>query len=95
MRYVGANLAIAIQMVKMMNVKIKRLRKNAIIPTYAKLGDAGMDLVAVEVEQAEEWVTYKTGLAMEIPKGHVGFLFPRSSVYKKNQRLANSVGLSP
>ena len=76
-----------------MNVNIKRLNEKAVIPAYAKSGDAGMDLVAVETEEKGEWVTYKTGLAMQIPVGHVGLLFPRSSVYKKNQRLANSVGV--
>ncbi len=76
-----------------MNVNIKRLNEKAVIPAYAKSGDAGMDLVAVETEEKGEWVTYKTGLAMQIPVGYVGLLFPRSSVYKKNQRLANSVGV--
>jgi dUTP pyrophosphatase len=76
-----------------MNVNIKRLNEKAVIPAYAKSGDAGMDLVAVETEEKGEWITYKTGLAMQIPVGHVGLLFPRSSVYKKNQRLANSVGV--
>lgn len=76
-----------------MNINVKKLHKDAVIPAYAKFGDAGMDLVAVETEEKGEWVTYKTGLALEIPDGFVGLLFPRSSVYKKNQRLANSVGV--
>ena len=76
-----------------MNIKIKKMHEHAVIPQYAKDGDAGMDLVAVEVEEKGNWVTYRTGLALEIPDGFVGLLFPRSSVYKKNQRLANSVGV--
>ena len=76
-----------------MKVKIKKTREKAIIPKYAKLGDAGLDLVAVDRKVEGMWVTYYTGLAMEIPKGYVGLLFPRSSVYKTEQRLANSVGV--
>jgi len=78
-----------------MNVKIKKLHEDAVIPTYAKPGDAGMDLVAV----TEEWnkdnsmVTYDTGLSMEIPEGYVGLLFPRSSISKTILNLSNSVGV--
>ena len=76
-------------------LKIKKLHPNAVIPCYAKAGDAGMDLVAV----SEEWnknntmVTYDTGLSVEIPEGYVGLLFPRSSVSKTTLNLANSVGV--
>jgi len=76
-----------------MNINIKKIHEHAVIPQYAKGGDAGMDLVAVEVEEKGNWVTYRTGLALEIPDGFVGLLFPRSSIYRKNQRLANSVGV--
>lgn len=78
-----------------MKVKIKKLHPDAVIPKYAKLGDAGMDLVAI----SEEWneyntmVTYDTGLSMEIPEGYVGLLFPRSSISKTDLVLANSVGV--
>jgi len=76
-------------------LKIKKLHPDAVIPCYAKTGDAGMDLVAV----SEEWnknntmVTYDTGLSVEIPEGYVGLLFPRSSVSKTTLNLANSVGV--
>ena len=76
-----------------MKVKIKKLHPKAIIPEYAKEGDAGMDLVATEYEMQGIYITYKTGLAVEIPYGYVGLIFPRSSVYKKEQSLANSVGV--
>jgi len=78
-----------------MKVKIKKLHKDAIIPKYSKPGDAGMDLAAV----SETWnenntmVTYDTGLAVEIPEGFVGLLFPRSSVSKTSLILSNSVGV--
>ena len=77
-----------------MKVKIKRLHEDAVIPKYAKAGDAGMDLTAVSaVNDDGIHITYHTGLAMEIPEGHVGLLFPRSSVYKTNMTLSNCVGV--
>jgi len=78
-----------------MKIKIKKLHPDAIIPTYAKPSDAGMDLTAI----TETWndtntmVTYDTGLSMEIPEGFVGLLFPRSSISKTILSLANSVGV--
>ena len=79
----------------MMKVKIKKLHPDAVIPKYAKLGDAGMDLVAISEEWNEYYtmVTYDTGLSIEIPEGYVGLLFPRSSVSKTDLILANSVGV--
>ncbi len=76
-----------------MRVKIKKLHENAVIPQYAKKGDAGMDMTAVEAFESGNYITYRTGLSIEIPHGYVGMLFPRSSVYKKEQILANSVGV--
>ena len=74
-------------------VKVQKLHENAVIPSYSKLGDAGMDLTAVDVQETEDYVSYRTGLAMEIPKGYVGLLFPRSSNCKKDLLLTNSVGV--
>ena len=76
-----------------MNIKIKKLHPNAIIPEYAKIGDAGLDLTAVDFDSNGLHITYKTGLAIAIPEGFVGLLFPRSSVYKTGQYLTNSVGV--
>ena len=77
-----------------MQVKIKKLRDDAVIPKYAKPGDAGMDITATEKFYDEYGnVTYKTGIAMEIPEGYVGLLFPRSSNSKMDLLLANSVGV--
>ena len=78
-----------------MKVKIKKLHPDAVIPTYAKAGDAGMDLTAISESWNEDnsMVTYDTGLAIEIPKGHVGLLFPRSSIYKTSLDLTNAVGV--
>ena len=77
-----------------MEVKIKKLKPNAVIPSYAKIGDAGMDLVATEViKDTPEQITYGTGIALEIPEGFVGLVFPRSSVRKTGLQLSNSVGV--
>lgn len=77
-----------------MQVKIKKLHENAVIPTYAKNGDAGMDLTATSKSYDDHGnVVYGTGLAFEIPDGYVGFLFPRSSNTKKDLILGNSVGV--
>ncbi len=79
---------------KTLKVKIKKLNENAVIPTYSKDGDAGMDLVSTSKSFDEDSnVVYGTGLAFEIPKGFVGLLFPRSSNAKKDLLLSNSVGV--
>ena len=78
-----------------MKVNVKKLDSNAVIPTYAKHGDAGMDLTAVSKNYDEHGnVCYGTGLAFEIPNGFAGFLFPRSSNTKKDLILGNSVGVT-
>jgi dUTP pyrophosphatase len=77
-----------------MKVKIKKLVENAVIPQYAKEGDAGLDLVATSVTQDDYGnIVYGTGIAVEIPKGYVGLVFPRSSNAKTNLYLTNSVGV--
>jgi len=77
-----------------LEVKVKKYDVNAVVPTYAKEGDAGMDLTAVSKTVDEDGNTvYGTGLGFEIPYGYAGFLFPRSSNTKKNLLLGNSVGV--
>ena len=77
-----------------MQVKIKRLTPNAVIPTYSKEGDAGMDLVATKILSDTTFdITYGIDLAMEIPNGFVGLVFPRSSIRKYDLILSNSVGV--
>ena len=75
-------------------VKIKKLTENAVIPSYSKVGDAGMDLTITSIisETATD-VTYGFGIALEIPRGYVGLVFPRSSVRKYDLSLTNSVGV--
>ena len=78
----------------MEKVKIKRLHKDSIIPSYSRKGDAGLDLVATSKFYDDfDNVCYGTGLAIEIPEGHVGLLFPRSSISKTDLTLRNSVGI--
>ena len=77
-----------------MEVKIKKLHPDAVIPKYAKVGDAGLDLTAVSIKIDEYCnICYGTGLAFEIPEGYVGLVFPRSSNHKKGVILTNCVGV--
>jgi dUTP pyrophosphatase len=77
-----------------MQVKFKKLSHLALIPKYAKEGDAGLDLTATSIPTNTTFqVTYGTGLAVEIPQGYVGLLFPRSSVRNYELNLSNSVGV--
>ena len=77
-----------------MKVKIKLLHENAIKPTYAKESDAGLDLVATSIlNQTPTQITYGLGVAMEIPEGMVGLVFPRSSIRNYDLSLTNSVGV--
>lgn len=77
-----------------LSVKIKKLHENAVIPTYSKVGDAGMDLTITSViSETVTDVTYGFGIALEIPRGYVGLVFPRSSVRKYDLSLTNSVGV--
>ena len=75
-------------------MKVKRLVPAAVLPKKAHATDAGFDLVAVSRTVDEDGaVVYGTGLAVEIPEGHVGMLFPRSSVAKYDIILSNCVGI--
>jgi dUTP pyrophosphatase len=77
-----------------MKVKIKKLHPNAVKPKYAKENDAGMDLVATEIiSETPSQITYGMGLAIEIPDGMVGLIFPRSSIRNTGLTLSNSVGV--
>ena len=76
-----------------MKVKIKKLSENAVIPQYAKPGDAGMDVVATSINVTDKYIEYGTGLAFEVPEGYVMLIFPRSSVSKYDLSLANAVGV--
>jgi dUTP pyrophosphatase len=77
-----------------MQVRVKRLHDSAVVPAYSKPGDAGMDLTAISMEKDSHGnVVYGTGLAIEIPQGYVGLIFPRSSNSKTDLYLTNHVGV--
>jgi dUTP pyrophosphatase len=77
-----------------LKVKIKKLHKDAVIPSYAHSTDCGLDLTAVS-KTFDEYgnVVYGFGLAFEIPEGYAGFIFPRSSNHKSGLLLTNCVGI--
>lgn len=78
-----------------MTIKVKRLHPDAVLPTRGSEYAAGYDLTAVSIEHNPETSTYDAsfGIAMEIPEGHAGFIFPRSSVKKTGFSLTNCVGV--
>ena len=78
----------------MLQVNYIKLEESAITPSYSREGDAGLDFTATSKTYDNAGnVVYGTGIAIEIPKGYLGFLMPRGSVSNKLQMLANSVGL--
>lgn len=86
------------QRIKTMNqqkLRIKKLDKRAVVPKYAKPGDAGMDLTAIDGDWdvGRMQARYRFGLAFEIPEGYVGLIFPRSSIVRRTCSLANAVGV--
>lgn len=66
-------------------VKIRKLHPDAVIPTYAKKGDAGADLYAnVDTYiMPGEWSLIGTGIAIAMPPGWVGLIHPRSGMAAK------------
>lgn len=76
-----------------MKVNITSLNYPYTIPSYSKEGDAGLDLTATSKEENSLYIEYGTNLAIEIPEGYVGLLYPRSSISKYHLVLANSVGV--
>ena len=80
----------------MIDVAIRRLRADAVLPQQAYAGDAGMDLVSCErvVLAPGERATVPTGLAVEIPDGYAGFVQPRSGLAARHGiGVVNSPGL--
>ena len=76
-----------------LRVKIKRLSEHAVIPQYAREGDAGFDLVASEdvIIEPGETALVPTGLAFELPPGYELQLRPRSGISLKTKlRVANA-----
>ncbi len=80
---------------EVLKVRFKKLVENAVMPTYKTVGAAGMDITTIRTEVIDYGNQLKayTGIAVEIPKGYVGLLFPRSSISQTGLILANSVGV--
>lgn len=82
-----------------MRINIKKLNEEATIPTRGSEYAAGYDLYACIPEASVsfaggETMKINTGIAMEIPTGYVGLVFPRSGLAtKRGLRLANCVGV--
>lgn len=76
-----------------MKIGFKKLNASAVIPSYSKVGDGAMDLTATSYEYKDGRHVYGTGLAVQIPLGYVGLVFPRSSICKYDLRLTNAVGV--
>ena len=77
-----------------MILKVKKLCEKAVVPSYARHGDACMDLHATSIDKSNDlFFQYGTDISIEIPFGYVGLVFPRSSISKTNHFLRNSVGV--
>jgi dUTP pyrophosphatase len=70
----------------MVRINIKRAHKDAIVPSYAHEGDAGLDLFSTEdyIIKAGEQIAVDTGIQMAIPEGYVGLIWSKSGLASKN-----------
>ncbi len=81
-----------------MNIQVKKVNENAILPHRATVSSAGADLYACLTEDIainpSERLLIPTGIAMAIPEGYGGFIFPRSGTASKyGISLSNCVGV--
>lgn len=77
-----------------MQLLVKRLYKDVKLPAYSRRGDAGIDLFAHSLAFPNSYqAKYGTGIAVEIPQGHVGLLIQRSNTVNRAIRLSNTVGV--
>ena len=67
-------------------IGFKKLVPEAQAPYQKHITDAGYDLSAVSINETEDYIEYGTGIAVEMPTGMVGLVFPRSSVTTKDLR---------
>ena len=80
----------------MIELPIRRLREDAVLPERAYAGDAGLDLAACERHELGpgERAVVGTGLAVAIPEGHAGFVQPRSGLADRHGiSIVNAPGL--
>lgn len=76
-----------------MNLEIKKLFEDSIFPVKAHSTDAAFDLYAHSLTEDSQYISYGTGIAVNIPVGYVGLLFPRSSITKTSLMFGNAVGV--
>lgn len=78
-----------------MKIKFKKMHPLASMPKKAHRTDAGFDLYCCDfaIDWAKQELVCRTGIAVEIPEGYAGLIFPRSSVSNKPLLLHNSVGV--
>jgi len=76
-----------------MKIRFKKLVPEAKTPYKAIDIDAGFDLYCTSIDETPDFIQYNTGIAVEIPEGYVGLIFPRSSVTKYDLMLKNSIGV--
>ena len=74
-------------------LQFKKLHNDVVLPCKVHGTDAGLDLTAISIEFKDDIVIYGTGIAVEVPIGYVGLIYPRSSIYKYDLILANHVGV--
>ena len=80
----------------MIEVAVRRLREDAVLPSQAYEGDAGLDLAACDsiTLAPGERAVVSTGIAVEIPAGYAGFVQPRSGLAARHGLgVVNSPGL--
>jgi dUTP pyrophosphatase len=79
-----------------MELRVAKLNDDAVVPTRAHEGDAGLDLYACEaahIGPGERWAV-RTGIGVEIPDGHAGLVLPRSGLAREHGiALVNAPGL--
>jgi dUTP pyrophosphatase len=77
----------------MVEIKIKKLRSDAKVPSYANPGDAGMDIYSVEdlILPPKHRAKIKTGISIELPKGYVSLVWDKSGVGSKGIKVLGGV----
>ena len=77
-----------------MQLKVKKLSPDAKLPSYAHVGDAGLDIYANETVTIKpgETAVVKAGISMEIPEGYVGLMWDKSGI-SVNHKIKTLAGV--
>jgi len=79
-----------------MNIKVKKLHPDAVLPKQAYPTDAGYDIIAIDdgnVSKDLRYIEYNTGLSIAPPSGYHIRIHPRSSISNFDLILCNHIGL--